>query len=199
MLVTRDKVKALLGDVPADDRTAPGVLSAGPVHHVVARTPTDFNAWLEQLGPEQTLHMASHGRWSMHQLLAHLVKKAGPSDVWLTSWTITENPIRSILQLRDQGLIKQLRCVFDERVAKQNANGAQLAFRNIAAIGLTGIHAKCMVVIGADTWYTVTSTANITRNKRIELYVISRHRATAEFHAHWVDDVLKNCKPWQTI
>lgn len=190
MLVSRAKVGALKA-VPASrpDR-AYGV--AGRASSAVATPDIDFDQVLGDL-PDLLHCLPCEANWSMHHLLRYLVQLAGPCKVWLTSWTISEAPMRAILQMVDEGMMQAPRCVFDDRVRKQNPNAAQLAFANIAHIGLTGIHAKCMVVIGSKRSFTVCSTANITRNKRRELYWIATDTGVAEFHADWIDGILKEC------
>jgi hypothetical protein len=190
MLVTRDKVAALTA--AKSPRVDSSFGADGTAASVRATVGVDFANLLGDL--PNTLHcLPCEANWSMHHLLRYLVEKAVWPRVWLTSWTISEAPMRAILQMVDEGLIMPPRCVFDDRVAKQNPNASQLAFANIAHIGLTGIHAKCMVVIGSKRSFTVCSTANITRNKRRELYWICTDAGVAEFHAGWVDDMLKDC------
>jgi hypothetical protein len=190
MLVTRDKVAALTAvGSPRVDRSFGADGTAASVRAAVG---VDFANLLGDL-PNSLHCLPCEANWSMHHLLRYLVEKAVWPRVWLTSWTISEAPMRAILQMVDEGLMMPPRCVFDDRVAKQNPNASQLAFANIAHIGLTGIHAKCMVVIGSKRSFTVCSTANITRNKRRELYWICTDAGVAEFHAGWVDDMLKDC------
>ncbi|MBL8000418.1 MAG: hypothetical protein JNL05_00535, partial [Flavobacteriales bacterium] len=54
----------------------------------------------------------------------------------------------------------------------------------------TGIHAKCFVLIGENESYTVVTTANLTRNKRIELYVVDTHAHVANGYASWITDTI---------
>jgi hypothetical protein len=150
---------------------------------------------LGELVQEHLYCMPCHATWSMHHVLAHLLGVIGPARTWLMSWTITEGPVRSIVKLMEDGLITDLRCVFDERVGKYNANALQLARKKFAHIGLTHTHAKCLVLVNDDWAITVLSTANITRNKRIEIYWVSTHRLVAEHHSSWIDHVLAKCQP----
>lgn len=191
MLVTRNKVAQLVGPPPATASRSLGV--EGVATGSIARPDIDFQQVLGQL-PAMLHCLPCEANWSMHHLLRYLLSLAGRSKVWLTSWTISEAPMRAILGMVDQGLMEPPRCVFDDRVRKQNPNAAQLAFANVAHIGLTGIHAKCMVVMGPKRSFTVCSTANITRNKRRELYWICTDTAMAEFHAQWVDRMLEESR-----
>lgn len=191
MLVTRDQVARLTARPQGPAARTVG--AEGLATFSVAQPDIDFGEMLGEL-PSMLHCLPCEANWSMHHLLRYLLDLAGHSQVWLTSWTISEAPMRAILQMVDQGLMDPPRCVFDDRIAKQNPNAAQLAFANVAHIGLTGIHAKCMVIIGARRSFTVCSTANITRNKRRELYWICTDPLVARFHADWVDDMLAECQ-----
>lgn len=180
---------------PAREAHQQAALSIGGQVSLAKASPGESIAdCLGSLKDDQLICMPCHATWSMHHLLAYVLERIGPARTWLTSWTITEAPVRSIVKLQKRGLITDLACLFDARVGKYNANALQLAQRSFTRVGLTSIHAKCLVMIN-DRWaVTVLSTANITRNKRIELYWIATHRLVAEHHAAWIESVLANCE-----
>lgn len=180
---------------PAREAHQQEALSIGGDVALALAAPGDsIEQGIGQLRDNVLICMPCHATWSMHHLLTYLLEHIGPSRTWLTSWTITEGPVRSIVKLQERGLITDLACLFDARVGKYNANALQLAQRSFTRVGLTSIHAKCLVMVN-DLWaVTVLSTANITRNKRIELYWISTHREVADHHAAWIEKVLANCE-----
>lgn len=188
MLIRRSEVEALRAASPGNAGEWMGLGVDAIVMDEAAARPLEDR--LAGILDDHMYFLPCRAHWSMHHLLKYLVELAGPAEVALTSWTITEAPVRSILKLMDAGRITQLQCVFDERVRKHNANAAQLAEANIAEVAFTGIHAKCMVVRGAERSFTVCSTANITRNKRIELYWLSTHRPVATFHAAFIASLI---------
>ncbi|MBL8002844.1 MAG: hypothetical protein JNL05_12885, partial [Flavobacteriales bacterium] len=180
MLVTKDSVHALAGRrTAAAGDAVPHFTSTGPVDHLMVGTGVKFDEMLAGLERDQVRHIMCHSRWSMHQLIEHLARRIGKAKLYFTTWTVTEAPMRTLLRLHNQGVITAMHAVLDDRVEKQNANGAQLALANIASIAFTGIHAKCFVLIGENESYTVVTTANLTRNKRIELYVVDTHAHVA--------------------
>lgn len=192
MLVRKDSVlKMMGGGAGVDDNSI--ALPTGASSNE-ARS-AQFEEVLGEIQLEHLYCMPCSARWSMHQLLEWLVAQTGPAEVWLMSWTITEAPMRALLKLVDEKRVVLRRCVFDDRVRKYNANAAQLAFANIADVRVTGVHAKCMVVRGSEISFTVCSTANLTRNKNVELYWISTHVEVATFHAGWIDQVHARSKP----
>jgi hypothetical protein len=147
------------------------------------------------LQQNEHIHLPSFAKWSMHDMLAHILEQTGPAQVWITSWTITEEPVRTILEHMEQGRITSLRALFSERVEAMNPAAHQLARFNLQ-VHLTKIHAKCIVVLN-DTWgVTVSGSANFTRNPRIEKYVICTHRDLAEAERSWIDAVMDGAKPF---
>ncbi len=127
----------------------------------------------------------------MHQLLLYILQKVGPSKVWMTTWTITEDPMRALLMMVQDGLITELNAIFDYRIEKRKPEAFQLASNLVTRIKLTKCHAKVLVVRAADWDVTVVSTANFSKNPRIEAGVIFTDKASADFHQRWIDDVIE--------
>lgn len=158
----------------------------------VANTKKDLSAKLGPIEMGSSYHIVSNAEWSLHDVLALLLEKTGPADVWITTWAISENPVREILQLLDAGLIRALNCLFDSRIKSQCPDAYQLIKGNFKRIGLTDIHAKQLVIIN-DSWaISVSSSANMTNKRRIEKYVICCDRAAADFDREWIEKGIEN-------
>jgi hypothetical protein len=144
-----------------------------------------------------TYHIPCFVHWSLHDLMAYLLTFTGLAKVWLTSWAISENPVRMMMQLIDEGKVSELSCVFDSRIKSQCPSAAQLLQRNFTKIGLCDIHAKVLVIIN-DSWaISVTATANLTNKRRVEKYVICCDRAVAENDVKWIKQLLENSNPFE--
>lgn len=168
---------------------------SGAVRHVVGRKRSTVHEVVGELQQNEHVHVPSFASWSMHDVLAHIVAQTGPADVWITSWTITELPVRRILELVDQGAIRSLRMLLSERVEAMNPAAHQLARFNMD-VRLTKIHAKCIVVLNDEWGITVSGSANLTTNPRIEKYVICTHRSAALDELAWIDQVLDGAHPF---
>ncbi len=90
----------------------------------------------------ETIHYATAGNWNAHELLEHLLKITGPAKVYLTTWAMSENPVRTILNLIDQGLITELNCVFDLKVQDRAPKVFQLIQGITSRVRLVHCHAK---------------------------------------------------------
>lgn len=188
--------KDLAVEVPEEAQEhVPGIAVAGDVRFVVGRKKADLQQIVGELRHNEHIHVPSMGAWSMHDMLAYILRQTGPADVWITSWTITEEPVRLLLQLLDKGEIRSLKAVFSERVEAMNPSAYQLARFNLQ-VKLTKIHAKCIVVLNDEWGVTVGGSANFTRNPRIEKYIICTHREAAEHERQWIDQVLEGADPF---
>jgi len=146
---------------------------------------------------EQTYHIATRGAWSSPHLMEHLLNQIGPAECYLTSWSVKEQAVRILMMLMDSGKITSLHCLFDERIRVQCPQAYQLAEHNIADIRLTKIHAKQVILINADWHVSITTSANLTRNPRIERFVISTHKSVALFDRDWIRKEIDQANPFE--
>lgn len=140
----------------------------------------------------QCLHFVSRGSWSSHLLLRFLLEKFGSAHLLMTTWSLTEEPLRSMVMMKDQGLLKSARCILSERISERTPGVMQFAEQFFDELKLMRLHAKVTVLMGDDWGVSVVSSANFTRNPRIEAGVIDTHAPIAQFHQNWILDELRN-------
>lgn len=160
--------------------------------HILAKEAAELISTINNLEKETHYHFCTAGSWSLHDMIALICEKIGISRLYLTTWTITEEPMRVLFRLIDQGLISDLNCLFDYRIEKRKAEAFQLAKVNASNIKLTKVHAKVAVLINDDWAVTITGSANLTKNPRIEAGTISTLRETALFHSQWITNEIEN-------
>lgn len=168
---------------------------AGDTRFLVGRKKVDLQELIGDLVPNEHVHVPSMSSWSMHHVLAYVLSKTGPAQVWMTSWSITEEPIALIVEHLERGMITQLRALFSERVEAMNPAAHAMARFNLQ-VKLAKIHAKTIVVLNDQWGVSVKGSANFTRNPRIENYVICTHREVAEADRQWIDDVMTGADPF---
>lgn len=152
----------------------------------------DILCSIDRLAKGHTLHYCTEGRWSSHELLARLLHLAGPSEVCLTSWALTEHPVRMLLKFTNEGLITDLHLVTDKRIKVNNPNAYQLAVANFPNMLLADLHAKVLTVSNDNWKLSVVGSANFTRNKRFESGVITESEAITSFHSKWIKKIITN-------
>lgn len=152
---------------------------------------------IPKLEKEEVVHLPSYGNWSFHHMIKHILSLTGAADVYLTSWTISEQPVKELLQLLDNGVIQDLKCLFDSRVPKQCPNAYQIAQHRFAQLKLCHIHAKVAVIINEEYQITINSSANLSRNDAIEAYVITESLVVAKHQAQWITEQLNEAYPFK--
>lgn len=143
-----------------------------------------------QLEDGDLLHFMTPGKWSMHELLEYLLLRTGPAEVYLTTWTMTEQPASAIARLHRQGQIEQLNCVLDHRIKERSPKAFQVLSPAITRHRLTHIHAKTTVIRNADWGIAVVGSSNYSRNPRIETGTITVSKTVADFHIDWITQAL---------
>ena len=133
-------------------------------------------------------HFWSRGQWSMHELLDFLLIEVGQSDVFLTTWTITEDPMRKLFLLKQDGIIKKLHCILDHRIKGRKPKPFQLLENTADRLKLTECHAKSLVIINDRMPIAVIGSANLSRNPRLEAGVITTVSEVVNFHLNIIQN-----------
>jgi len=140
----------------------------------------------------QSVHYASLGDWSTHDLLFFLLDQTGPARVYFTTWAISEYAIRQLYQFIEHGLILELKGIFDYRNGIRKPAELQFLQKITTDIKAAKCHAK-VTVIENDNWgISVVGSANYTRNPRIEAGVLCCDKTVAAFHRDWILNELSN-------
>ena len=140
----------------------------------------------------QSVHYASLGDWSTHDLLFFLLEQTGPARVYFTTWAISEYAIRQLYQFIEHGLILELKGIFDYRNGIRKPAELQFLQKITTDIKAAKCHAK-VTVIENDYWgISVVGSANYTRNPRIEAGVLCCDKTVAAFHRDWILKELSN-------
>ncbi|MCK6649177.1 MAG: hypothetical protein L6Q66_05950 [Bacteroidia bacterium] len=147
-----------------------------------------------ETSPGSFIEFCTAGEFSLHQLIQHLLTETGPADIYLSTWTLKEEPARVLYALKKAGLIKTLNCVFDYRIRTLDAKHFDFVQKILDSYTLTKVHAKVVSIIGENRSLAVSCSANMSNNPRIEAGVISCNSVSAEFHKTWITDVINGKK-----
>jgi len=142
---------------------------------------------LELLGQHNHIHWHNGGKWSMIDLLMGCIKYTGECAITLSSYAFSEKPARLVCDLRQQGVITNLRCLIDSRVDTRSASALTLLQNSCDVCTLTDTHAKVTLLHHAGGFLTITGSANYTTNKRLEAGIITSDSAAYHFHLNWLE------------
>lgn len=140
--------------------------------------------------PGTSMVWHSAGDWSMHQLLEALLQKTGPAHVLISSYAFSETPTRRLAILKDNGLIKSLRLIIDNRVETRTAGSLQLLKGIADEMTMVATHAKVTLIRNSTWQISVIGSANYTTNVRHEAGIISCDMNTYGFNKQWIEKAL---------
>ena len=144
------------------------------------------------IGQDRIMPFVSLGDWSTHDLLFFLLEQTGPARVYFTTWAISEYAIRQLYNLIEQGMILELKGIFDYRNGIRKP--AELQFMEKISTEIKP--AKCqdkVTVLENENWgISIVGSANYTRNPRIEAGVLFTLKDVAAFEKNWIERELSN-------
>lgn len=119
----------------------------------------------------------SKGDFSLHELIENVIKHFDqPADITITSFSITENAVRSFLSLKDKGLIRSLRCVFDMNVKRHKLSLLFFGLNVVDEIFLTKNHSKIVLIkYPYQVPIIIIGSANLNINDKIEAGIITNY------------------------
>ena len=180
-----------------ETHTSASASVTGMTHLAIGKVGQKIDDVIGIIGPGESKHYASMGEWSTHDLLFHFLNQTGPAEVYFTTWAISEFAIRQLYAFVSSGLITKLSGIFDYRNGIHKPAELQFLKQITTDIKAAKCHAK-VTVIQNDSWgISIVSSANYTRNPRIEAGVICNSKEIAEFHKNWIVNELNNTSDFE--
>lgn len=160
----------------------------------IACKASQLSEQLNALSSDCDIEFCTAGEFSFHHLIEALLEITGPADLYLSTWTIKEDPARVLASLKQKGVIKSLYCVFDHRVRTLDAKHFHFVEKVATSISLTQCHAKAAVLLGEKMNVVITTSANMSNNPRIEIGRISALSGSVLFHLDWMSKIMNGKK-----
>jgi hypothetical protein len=136
----------------------------------------DVKEIVELLGKDDSVMFWSEGRWSLYSLVCKIIERWGTSDLYLSSWGLSEEPLRALHNLQQKGLLEKLYCLLDYRIKERQAKAFQLCEGISTKIGLMKSHAKVTVIeTKSGEIFTIIGSMNWTRNNKNEAGIILKN------------------------
>lgn len=132
----------------------------------------------------------SDASFSSYQLLNAFLDKFGPSNVWLTTYGISETVMRGLSTRKQSGLIKELYMVFSDHVKKIKPAEVQIAEHIATKFCHYPCHAKIIVVQNDTHQAVIISSMNLNRNNKLEAGCISRNANTVQLVIKKLNSIL---------
>lgn len=163
--------------------------STAPSSWVDGRVATALNDFIPALRQDHTFLGASEGDWSLHQLIRHLFQLTGPASLSLSSWGLTEKPLKDLLDLVIEGVALKPKLLLDYRVKLQSKAAYQMLLASGLDIRTAQNHSKIVLILNKEWGITVITSSNLTRNPRTEFYAVLTSRSLTVDVKKWFDGV----------
>jgi len=110
--------------------------------------------------------------FQLYHLLEYILEQTGPAKVILTTFSVSEEFVRKLVQLQEKGLINALGIIADHRTAVKALR--LTLFTNAIAddLHLGNNHAKVLLIKNKNWKVSVVTSQNQTRGNRIECGMI---------------------------
>lgn len=137
-----------------------------------------------------SVHVASCGAFSMHQLAFYVLGLTGRAKLYATTWAINETVVSMLLRAQQEGLLQEVTFLFDWRVRKYKPKAYALAAQRFNT-RVVSLHAKVCVLEGEQRSVAIVGSANCTRNSKIEAYYLSVDKEVSNFWKNFIHEQLQ--------
>jgi hypothetical protein len=131
------------------------------------------------------------GKWSLYHLLSHVLLFTGPADVRISSFSLSENAIRSFINDKESGLLKSITLLFDISIPRRKMDLMLFAHDVFSEIRLLPNHSK-VILIDGNVKACIISSQNLTPNPRLEAGVVFTTLKHYNYYSHVFDHYFSN-------
>lgn len=122
----------------------------------------------------------TNGRFSFIDILAHVLRETGPAALQVASWVASEEHAAQLAELLHDGACTSLRLMIDSAPPSRSLDHVQIALGE-GELVLARSHAKFATVRNARWDVAVTTSANLNRNARVEIFELDDNPEVATF------------------
>lgn len=108
------------------------------------------------------------GEWAVHNVLPSLLSCIGPADVRIATFNVSEDSLRSLFFLTDEGKIRKLELLLDTNVKRHKLDLLLFAVRITPSIHIDSCHAKILLIENESYRFGIVGSANLNQNHRWE-------------------------------
>lgn len=108
------------------------------------------------------------GEWAIHEVLPTLLSAIGPASVRIATFSISEDSLRPLFFLTEEGKITSLQMLLYTTVKRHKIDLLLFAANISPQIRIDSCHAKVLLVENAQYKFGIVGSANLNQNHRWE-------------------------------
>jgi len=145
------------------------------------------NDIVDALSNNCVINFVSNGQFNLHELIESIIVKNGICfEAFISAWAIKPEPARVICSLKDKKLLQKIHFILDHRVKGQEHDAMSIIEPCASSISYKNIHAKVVLLRFENLEVSIVTSANFTKNSRIEVGVVSTNKSTFNFQEEWM-------------
>ncbi len=127
-------------------------------------------------------HFYTRGAFDLVQLVLFILKQTGPADVVISSYSIAEQTLKTIKRMCDNGDIRSIRFLIDNRVRSISPKPFNFLVTSFPdCYRCLALHAKVAIISNDDWKIAVVGSQNATHNPKLERGIIHTDPKIYEF------------------
>lgn len=136
------------------------------------------------------------GQFSLIDMIHSVLKKTGPADLYIATWSAGIKDANQVRWLLDTNLITGVRIMTDHSYVNRQAKYAMAIEDLFGAqnIRTSEMHAKFVVIKNAKFSVTILSSMNLNANRTCETFTIYEDAAITDFYMRFVDHHFDNMR-----
>lgn len=134
------------------------------------------------------IHIANDSRWSLHELIVHILQQTGPAKLHFCTYAIKEYQARLLSNMKADGVLTEIHALVDYRFKKFDPQVEQLLQGCANTFKwMDRLHGKA-TIISNETWgISIIGSGNLTTNTSRDTFTITCHKSGAEYWINWIN------------
>lgn len=135
----------------------------------------------------------------LYQIVQEILKQTGRASVWITTYSISEEFIRAIVNLKEKELISDVHLILDHRAINKIAKLLPFMVHVFDDVYLASNHSKVVLCASKSMRVSLTTSQNQTRGNRNESGVIIYDDNVFNSFYEQISELIDNSLPVQDV
>jgi len=135
----------------------------------------------------------STGNIQLYHVVEQLLEQTGKADMFISSYTVSEEFIRKLFNLSEKKLISRLTMLIDSRNAQKTQHLSWFLASVAHEVYLADNHSKIILISNQQVKVTVVTSQNQTRGNRYEAGIITTDPSIYAFYENQISGELSKC------